>query len=399
MVKYLHDDALQNVTAALTDCPVGGRRLNARLEAYTMKRAGTDKKYAAELQSHHLETQDVLDREWSASTTRKTRQRSVSTGDERGALRSGNRRKRSNSLDVPPSRTSSVAAPRSISTSGINYLESAATAPSHTSLLNRRLWTDFILTLNQAFPDYDFAAATASDFHLIPLEAAVARINERLSEVATLLMNNGNAINSASGGANNTTLSRNGITNLLPQLWAAVDAAIHLQSPVQVYEYEGDDDVLRNESNNGDVLWSFHYFFVNKQLKRILLFTCMETIDQQQQYGNGMNNANGMAVDGLLPVVDYYDDEEEEANNITGRCSNLGMTPPPSKLQRRESDSAQSAAYGEDNRSEAPTMMETMAEAAYYDRGDDDDSSSRCSVDFDLDPADAVSGGIPLDHV
>jgi hypothetical protein len=51
-MKYLHDDALAELTAILTDCPVSNnirsnsRMLHGRLEAYTMKRAGTDKKYA-----------------------------------------------------------------------------------------------------------------------------------------------------------------------------------------------------------------------------------------------------------------------------------------------------------------------------------------------------------------
>lgn len=54
-MKYLHDDALAELTALLTDCPVSNnvrsnsRTVHGRLEAYTMKRAGSDKKYAVQL--------------------------------------------------------------------------------------------------------------------------------------------------------------------------------------------------------------------------------------------------------------------------------------------------------------------------------------------------------------
>ena len=106
---------------------------------------------------------------------------------------------------------------------------------------------------------------------------------------------------------------------------------------------------------------------------------------------------NGVGADGMLPVVDYYDDEESaNRSTSTSGVRILGMAQPPAKLQRRESDCT-SAYYGEDSRSEAPT---NMTESAYYARDDDDDDdSSHCSVDFDLDPADAISGGIPVDRV
>lgn len=454
MVKYLHDDALQELTAALTEVAIGGRLLNARLEAYSMKRAGTDKKYASQLQLRHTDLLESWQEQLAAlasATTNATatttataadeedeppwkRRRSVSTGDEApvggagggklfhsapdaasakllsGGGTSGNKksttRPRSNSLDA--------ALPSAKQSKRRSAAETALLAPFHQQqqqFLNRRLLTDLILTLNQAFPDYDFAASTVNDFHLLPsLDAAVARINERLSEVAaTVVVNNQQNNERGSSSTNNNYYAQppHQQSNLLPQLWAAVDNMIQLQPPreqqqqqqVQIYEYVASDDCSfpQRDPDGDDVLWSFHYLFVNKQLKRILLFTCTETIDNNRNRGRGVgvNNTGG---DSLLPVVDDdYEDYDVIDDDVRRQR----------KFSRRESDtSARSltsrAAEGESEGVAPTTPMETIDDddddGAYGDDNDDSSSSSH-SVDFDLDPADAVSGGIPVDRV
>ena len=55
-MKYLQDDKLSQWTAALTGVALGHSRvLNGRVEAYSMKRAGSDKKYAAILGEKYVE--------------------------------------------------------------------------------------------------------------------------------------------------------------------------------------------------------------------------------------------------------------------------------------------------------------------------------------------------------
>jgi len=294
------------------------------------------------------------------------------------------RRPRSNSLDLPSKKqqqpnntTSSILQPPTIHPQSHSQTQSPH--------LNRRLLTDLILTLNQAFADYDFAAATASDFHLLSSsEVAVARINERLSEVATLNSNNNNS------NINSTTNN-----NLLPQLWAAVDHVIQLREArehVQIYEYV-DDSFQRGEE---DVLWSFHYLFVNKQLKRILLFTCTETIDNNSMVAETSHNTSS---DGLLPVVrdDIYEDYDDNDGALIARKT---------KFTRRESDSTShrsGTSRADESESEVVPMETIDDDDDRYDDGNNNDnnssSSSIGSVDFDLDPADAVSGGIPVDRV
>lgn len=51
------------------------------------------------------------------------------------------------------------------------------------------------------------------------------------------------------------------------------------------YSYAPNDDLsfltqtlLENDGSQQNALWSFNYFFVNKSLKRILFFSCVETM-------------------------------------------------------------------------------------------------------------------------
>lgn len=148
----------------------------------------------------------------------------------------------------------------------------------------RRLMTDLILTLNASFPDYDFGNGKPSDFEKIPVATAMRRINERLSELA---------VEKAS---------------LLSDMWNAMDEVARI-ADCDVYTYapkarDEDDDPLSfltqtlmdsvnteehsymqengslsdgsNNTGSAAVLWSFNYFFVNKSLKRIVFFPCIE---------------------------------------------------------------------------------------------------------------------------
>jgi hypothetical protein len=162
--------------------------------------------------------------------------------------------------------------------------------------------TDLILTLNMSFPDYDFSSIRPSHIKRLPSAAtAVNRTNEKLSEFAA------------------TTTKGAGF---LPRLWTALDETISL-TDCEVFSYvpppkDDDDDPLQflwqtladydiynisnntNDNNNHNKdrnshsaiqsspqyaynstivpLWSFNYFFVNRSLKRIVFFACVQTM-------------------------------------------------------------------------------------------------------------------------
>lgn len=104
--------------------------------------------------------------------------------------------------------------------------------------------------------------------------------------------------------------------NFLPQLWNSVDDAIDLNES-EVYSYvpptrDDDDDPMSFLADSLDgtdsamPLWTFNFFFVNKSLKRILLFTCVQTVRTEV----GVDN---LSEDGyVIGVGDSYVDAEVE---------------------------------------------------------------------------------------
>lgn len=259
-MKYLEDEKLTQWTSELSDAILAGRVINGRIEAYTMKRAGTDKKYAhalgekfvAEMEMKENQMagyHDFLQKKENAIKNRK--RRSVSVGEDpvksEEPLKKIQRARAISFDDI----TSSVIVP-----SALGDFQEIGT---------RRLMTDLILTLNASFPDYDFGNVRPCHFSKKTAKDAMECCNFRLSELA----------------------SRKG-EYFLREMWSAIDNVVCL-AETEVYSYVPpacDDDptgfllqtLLESESDSVAPLWSFNYFFVNKNLKRILLFSCIETM-------------------------------------------------------------------------------------------------------------------------
>lgn len=363
-MKYFEDDKLTKLTSELTDVTLGrSRSIHGRIEAYTMKRAGTDKKYAHALGERYVAEMETVESQLAeyknflercskfpsimdnsnsnsgdSPSKRKGRKRSSSTGTQLEATRPTKQpkktksRRRSSSFDESGLRNAKTAAAAGAAggvahsntstensnnntkttTTNANKSSAAAALGNFGEMGTRRLMTDLILTLNSSFPDYDFGSVRPTDFEKIPVASAMPRINERLSELA---------VDKAS---------------LLADMWQAMDGVVRLVD-CEVYSYapktrDEDDDPLsfltqtligdHNESDgSGDgmhlqaagesssqstgassstVLWSFNYFFVNKLQKRIVYFTCVESMRSEE------TNHNLLQQD----VADY--DEEVE---------------------------------------------------------------------------------------
>ena len=247
----------------LTNVTVGHSRvLNGRVEAYSMKRAGSDKKYAATLGEKYVE-QIHQDQEMAAKAIAtitaepfksRTRKRSSSVGilteTDKDSENSPNKRRRSCSFDqalalFPTKRPTALG--------------------DFTQQATRRLMTDLILTLNASFPDYDFGSVKASDFHKVKATCAITAINLHLAEWAR----------------NYQSVSK----NVLEDLWESINEAVPLKD-CDVYSFSPPDGSLvttweeeeDDENTASTNLWSFYYLFVNKATKRILLFTATESM-------------------------------------------------------------------------------------------------------------------------
>lgn len=105
-MKYLHNDALSELTTFLTDLPLGGeisqRILHGRLEAFSMKRGSDDKKYAFKLGEKFVASLETFATDFSA-LKQATRKRSQSAGvfeEMSMPLAKVGRRNRSCSFDI-----------------------------------------------------------------------------------------------------------------------------------------------------------------------------------------------------------------------------------------------------------------------------------------------------------
>jgi len=271
-MKYLEDEKLTKLTQELTDVVCGTRVINGRIEAYTCKRAGSDKKYAHSL-AERYESEVV-------------------------------------SSSALPFESSSPYANGSLG----NFQDSST----------RRLLTDLILTLNASFPDYDFGNVKPGNFRkLASTKIAISRANQNLSELAQK--------------------KPPGFLNLL---WRSVDEVVVLNE-CKVYSFhpdgEGADDgsdpytstttttssrngLLPPNSSNKDfdmdhphelgaALWSFNYFFVNKTLKRILFFTCVQSC-LKEDFSGDEQDAQDCFQSSLLKSSEELNQSQDEDDSV-----------------------------------------------------------------------------------
>jgi len=233
-MKFLEDEKLFQITQELSDVLCGTRIINGRIEAFSCKRAGTEKKIA-----HTLAEKFNNEFESSPSELWKHQNVGSSSSSARDKIK-------------PNSETTNK-----------TYHDAQSPLGDFQEMGTRRLLTDLILTLNASFPDYDFSAVKPDHFQHLEIPATAVLVNEKLSEIAT----------------------RKDF-NFLNNLWKVIDEVIVL-SECDVFSYtppDSIDDMFVASLNDGeeatystDALWSFNYFFFNRSLKRIVFFTCVQT--------------------------------------------------------------------------------------------------------------------------
>lgn len=221
-MKFLENQTLASITQHLTDGVYGSRVINGRVEEFSCKRVGNEKKYASSLDERY-------DAEIEISNAKLEKSKKASPEFKNNQ----------------------------------NYL-SRSPLGNFNEIGTRKLLTDLILALNSSFPDYDFSSVKADDFeHKASPQSAMEEANQRLSEFA---------------------LATKG-PDFLPDVWNSIDCVIKL-SDCEVFSYAPSDvatdffSTLTEGSENEcseQALWSFNYFFVNKSRKKIVAFTCVES--------------------------------------------------------------------------------------------------------------------------
>lgn len=127
--------------------------------------------------------------------------------------------------------------------------------------ISRRTLFYLIATLNASFhPDYDFSNAKSDEFSKEP---SISLVKNAVDS---------NFLSSAAHSA---------YTVLRDQLWSAIDGEINLPQ-TDIYSYN--PDLNSDPFGEDGCLWSFNYFFYNKKLKRIVFFSC-RAVSNSNNYG------------------------------------------------------------------------------------------------------------------
>jgi len=207
-MKYLSLPTLTSVTNALDGLDNGETNLSCKLECYSCKKAGEDKKFY-----------QTMDKEYREELSKSPKEQTGLSASPFGPMIM----KRS-----------------------------------------RELLIDLITVLNSSFTDYDFSGVRESQFVKEELGNVITQINSRLSSTVP----NFGAIRD--------------------QLWMAIDKELNLKD-CAVYSFTPDVDSNPFE-DEGDVVWSFNYFFVEKkQVKRILLFTSHQAMKTDYMDEDGVD--------------------------------------------------------------------------------------------------------------
>eukprot|EP00640_Fibrocapsa_japonica_P006538 CAMPEP_0113938816 /NCGR_PEP_ID=MMETSP1339-20121228/5238_1 /TAXON_ID=94617 /ORGANISM="Fibrocapsa japonica" /LENGTH=185 /DNA_ID=CAMNT_0000942105 /DNA_START=153 /DNA_END=710 /DNA_ORIENTATION=+ /assembly_acc=CAM_ASM_000762 len=152
---------------------------------------------------------------------------------------------------------------------------------------NRRIVIDLISTMNASFPDHDFSLLRPEQF--------------KYENNVGLVMNRVNAYLAELAATQNTML--------LEELWGAIEESVKSQQ-WEVYSYIPD---LEGDPFSEGNLWSFNYFFYNKNIRRILFFTCMsKSVDTSSStYGSG-DEEDAMSLDEPEVFPDWEDGEDSD---------------------------------------------------------------------------------------
>jgi len=106
-----------------------------------------------------------------------------------------------------------------------------------------------ISTLNASFAEYDFSDTKADEFSKEPsLQWVMNTIDSQLKPVIA------------------------DYDQLRTQLWAAIDDEISLNDCDSIYSYN--PDLSSDPFGESGQIWGLNYFFYNRKLKRMILFTC-----------------------------------------------------------------------------------------------------------------------------
>ncbi|KAJ3069904.1 RNA polymerase III-inhibiting protein maf1, partial [Quaeritorhiza haematococci] len=245
-MKYLEFEALERLSTALSCVDIGDSRVFGRIECYSCKNTGEDKR----LKQH-------IDHKYDANANANANANGNGHSPNGHATSSPRSTPASNTL-VVPNIASSVSSASSVEES--HYFDTSPELSFSSPPLSpfgplsdptsRKTMFYLLATLNAAFPDYDFSDIKPEYFTKIPTLSLV------VNNVNTTLFNMGNDAFAKAVGE---------------RIWDGIDEAVDLNE-CDIWSFNADPDI-EPDAEEGN-LWSFYYFFFNRKLKRVVFFTC-----------------------------------------------------------------------------------------------------------------------------
>lgn len=229
-MKFLVIPEVQAADTLLSLINTGDTLIQGKLESYSCKRAGADKKLS-----------NMLERQYSDPA-----------GSESGLQPCGSlERTYSGFTPVLTASLSPIDNPDEfmLSESPGVMARSASSSSMGTVIPDanmRRLFINLLLTMNTMFPDYDFSSVRPEEFvEETNIDLVVHSINMSLQKAMMLEPTFG------------------------PSLWKGIETIKPSECIIFSYIPGAGDGPLSDSC-----IWSFNYFFYNKELKRVLFFAC-----------------------------------------------------------------------------------------------------------------------------
>ncbi|KAK3633207.1 RNA polymerase III-inhibiting protein maf1 [Elasticomyces elasticus] len=245
-MKYLPIRDIDSVTNALNfstpDCHVIGG-----CDLYTTKAAGGDKKLYKDIE-HSLESQYESLVRLSASLS--PPYRSAGSDDGHHGKSDRHRKKRSRTVEPPE----------------IDLSRASPFGPL-SQITARRTFAYLIATLNASHPDYDFShLLRSSDFRK---ERSLRSIMTTVDSTLQALRPKPSALYLAPPVLSRSApVVANSVGNELwsPRMWTLIDREMGLRQ-CEKYSFVPDEDPF--DGDEGGSVWSMHFFFFNKERKRV----------------------------------------------------------------------------------------------------------------------------------
>jgi hypothetical protein len=259
-MEYIENFDMEQISIFLTNRELGPYLLNGKIEAFTATTKATVVKIATPKLSY-LQTGKFEDTTTITKTEKETRIRSHSLSSF--PIRKTGRRRASSLGDLSEQST-------------------------------QMLLLDLTTTLNDSFPDYDFANSKLEQFTNREPAEVMGTVNGYFAE---LTVNN---------------------PQFLGKLWSSVDEVANLKR-CEIFSFSpdiSDDNLYEN-------IWSLHYFFFNKDNKALIYLTCAASSKLRNNSVNYISDDEDDCCDFDDEMIESQSVDDDDLNRSTDNKMDL----------------------------------------------------------------------------